>query len=187
MIGMGMAVSVIVGNRLGSDEPKIARKGTWSAFYLCTFYMAVVAVGYYLFPNIFIKPFTPEGGSADFDAVRNLTANLLIFVAIYCLFDTGNIIFAAALRGAGDTRFVMFTSMTMHWILLVIPTYFIIKYNIGLYAAWLCLTIFVLLLAIVFWLRFIGGKWESMRVIERPSTTVPLNMPEVPTAESDHI
>lgn len=187
MIGMGMAVSVIVGNRLGADEPKIARRGAWSAFYLCTFYMTVVAAGYYLFPNIFISPFEPKTGLQDFEIVRKITSDLLIFVAIYCLFDTGNIIFAAALRGAGDTRFVMFTSMTMHWLLLVLPTYYIIEYNLGLYAAWLCITIFVLLLAIVFWARFMGGKWESMRVIERPATTVPLNMPEVPTAESDHI
>ena len=32
---------------------------------------------------------------------------LLRFVAAYCLFDALNVVFAGALKGAGDTRFIM--------------------------------------------------------------------------------
>jgi MATE family multidrug resistance protein len=32
--------------------------------------------------------------------------------------------------------------------------------------SWVIATIYIMLLGIVFYLRFLGGKWKSMRVIE---------------------
>jgi MATE family multidrug resistance protein len=102
--------------------------------------------------------------------VEPIIKNLLCFVAVYCIFDTGNIIFAAALKGAGDTRFVMLISVALSWLIMVLPDYFIIHYRWGpgdgLYLAWTFTSAYVCILAIIFWLRFLQGKWKTMRVIE---------------------
>jgi MATE family multidrug resistance protein len=37
----------------------------------------------------------------------------------------------------------------------------------GLMVAWVFATIYVTSLGVTFYLRFLGGKWKAMRVIER--------------------
>jgi MATE family multidrug resistance protein len=50
---------------------------------------------------------------------------------------------------------------------LIIPTYLAIAvFKFGLMVSWVIATIYIMLLGIVFYLRFLGGKWKSMRVIE---------------------
>jgi len=101
------------------------------------------------------------------------------------LFDTGNIIFAAALKGAGDTRFVMRVAVILSWSIMVLPTYLVVKWGRGLYTAWIFATIYVCVLAFVYLLRFVHGKWKSMRVIEAPPLSATSAPPAMPTTEAD--
>ena len=89
------------------------------------------------------------------------------FVAAFGLFDTFNIIFSSAIKGAGDTRFVMLMMAVVSTLLLALPAYLaIIVLGCGLMVSWTILTINVAALGLVFYFRFLGGKWKNMRVIE---------------------
>ena len=91
---------------------------------------------------------------------------LLRFVAIYCVFDAMNIIFASAIKGAGDTRFVMLMILVLSVGLLVIPSYLtLVVFDRGIYLAWVFITAYIVILGFGFLFRFLGGKWKSMRVI----------------------
>jgi MATE family multidrug resistance protein len=94
---------------------------------------------------------------------------LLRFVALYALFDSTNIVFSMALRGAGDTIFVTGASMVLAWSVMVIPTWAAWRYDWGLYWAWTFASLYVIVLALTVLLRFVQGKWRSMRVIETPT------------------
>jgi MATE family multidrug resistance protein len=103
-----------------------------------------------------------------------LTATLLKFVAVYCLFDTLIIIFAGAIKGAGDTRFVMKMLLILSITALVTPTYVaLFVFNGGLYSAWVIVTLYVIIMSFCFLFRYISGKWKTMRVIEEPVVEVP--------------
>lgn len=104
-------------------------------------------------------------------------------MAFYCLFDSGNIIFAAALKGAGDTRFVMLLTVILSWVIVVFPSWWAMEYGYGVYVAWAFATAYVCILAIVFLLRFLAGKWKTMRVIDVMPPKVLPKMPQVPTAD----
>jgi len=185
MIGFGIATTILVGRALGADKPQIAQKVTFSAAKLTFGYMIVIAAGYWLFPNMFMKPFELKASAEQIEAIRPMVRTLLCFVGFYCLFDTGNIIFSAALKGAGDTRFVMYISIVLNWLIMVVPSWAAITFLHGrakLYAAWVALTSYVCALAILFFLRFLAGKWKTMRVIEKVPA-LPDNIPAMPTAE----
>jgi MATE family multidrug resistance protein len=187
MTGFATAVSTLVGQYLGSNKPDLAERSTWSATYITMTYMLVLALGYILIPNVFMYPFGAEADPAQFEAIRHFVVVLLGFVAFYSIFDTGNIIFSAAIKGAGDTRFVMIVSLVLNWIILVIPSYVAVTYmsgSKGLYTAWTAATVYVSVLGIVFFLRFLGGKWKSMRVIEAASPASP-KCPPLPASEVD--
>jgi MATE family multidrug resistance protein len=167
MIGFGMGLSILVGKRLGENRPSIAQRSTWSTFHLAFLYMSIIAAAYAFVPKLFLIPYAIKSNPQQFELIASLSINMLKFVALYSLFDTMNIIFAAAIKGAGDTRFVMGISVLLSWILMVIPSYiFIIVLKKGIYTIWGCATFYISIMGLVFLLRFLGGKWKTMRVIE---------------------
>jgi MATE family multidrug resistance protein len=181
MIGIGMAVEIIVGQRLGKNQPKLARFGTHSALHLTFLYMGAIALSYVLIPKIYLMPFAAQADSGQFVFIQKMTIILLRFVAFYCIFDTMNIIFASALKGAGDTRWVMITAVILSWLILIAPTYLSsVVYKWGFYFTWCFVTLYIMMLGIAFLMRFLGGKWESMRVIEEVPVEVVHYFPESP-------
>lgn len=179
MLGMGQAVSVLVGQRLGEDRPDLAEDSTWMGFWLAWLYMTGVAAFYVLAPEAFLRFFESED-AAKWALVAPLVPVLLRFVAVYSLFDSMNLIFSFALRGAGDTRFVMLVMLTLAWPIMVVPTWAAWKYDWGLNWAWAFASAYIIALAITFLFRFRAGKWRSMRVIEQPAAVEPA--PEEPPA-----
>ena len=167
MIGFGTAVMTLVGQYQGKGRPDLSERSVYSGFQLTYIYMVSIAAAYVLVPDIFLWPFAVKADLTSFTPIRELTVVLLRFVAVYCLFDTMNIIYASGLEGAGDTRFVMLMMFAFSLVGLAIPTYVtLVVLNMGIYAAWTILTLYIIILSFAFLLRFIGGKWKSMSVIE---------------------
>ena len=173
MIGIGIIVSVLVGQALGRNNPKLARASVRSAFEMTALYMGIVAALFFLAPRVFLLPFAAASDPASFPAIADLTAVLLRFVAIYTLFDAGNIIFASAIKGAGDTRFVMWMILCMSLGILVLPCFIAITWlSATVYACWAIASLYVICLGVAFFLRYRQGKWEAMRVIDAPGSAV---------------
>jgi MATE family multidrug resistance protein len=166
MFGMGQAICILVGQRLGADRPDLAERSTYTGLRWITGYMALVAAVYLLFPHALVSIF--EGGKdpAAFAALAALVPNLLVCVAIYSVADGLNFSFAFALRGAGDTRFVTAVTFLLAWPVMVIPTVLVWYYGGSLYWAWGFATAHIFGMATCFYLRFRHGKWKTMRVIE---------------------
>ncbi len=180
MIGFGISISTMVGNFIGAGKADEAEKISYVGFTMTLAYMAVIAMFYVITPGIFILPFSVGSGKANFEQIAELTVLLLRFVAIYSIFDTANIIFASAIKGAGDTRFVMAMILMMSMVVLVIPTYIVLTiFSGGIVVCWAIATVYVCLLGVAFYLRFRGGKWKSMKVIEEAPVIAPV-LPEVP-------
>jgi MATE family multidrug resistance protein len=182
-LGLGVAVSTLVGQALGRNDPRLAQRSTWSAFYMTFGYTATFAAGCWFVPEVFIYLFAARASAGEFAAIAPVAKTLLMFVAFYSLFDTGSLIFSGALKGAGDTRFVTAAVVLLSWFVMVLPSYLAVKLGWGLYFAWGAATAYVCLLALVFLLRFLTGKWKSMRVIESVPSPVPAKTPGMPMVE----
>ena len=166
VMGLGQGVEVLVGQRQGEGRPDVSSRTTHAGAILATAYMAVVSVFYLTFPHVMVMPFAAEMDPAEWAKIEPIIPMLLLFVSLYSLADGANIVYAFGLRGAGDTRFVSLIALTTSWPLMVLPTWLSWRYGWGLYAAWSCATLYVFALAICFALRFRGGRWRTMRVIE---------------------
>jgi len=181
MIGCGMAISVLVGQYLGKDRPDLAQKSVFSGFHITFVYMAAIAGAYVLIPHVFVLPFAAQADPERFAEIYHLTVILLRFIAVYSIFDTMNIIFASAIKGAGDTRFVMLTIVILSLVVMVIPAYAaVVILKLGLMASWIIVSAYIIILGLVFLCRFLGGKWKTMRVIEEPVKVIPPGCSECP-------
>jgi MATE family multidrug resistance protein len=177
MLGMGTAVSTLVGQRIGEGRPELAIRTTWSAFQLSSVYMLTFAAIYVGLPDLILTPYAAFSDEADFSALRDQVVTLLRFVAVYCFFDAMGIVFGFAIRGAGDTRFALVFSCVSAWMLMVVPTVISqVWFQGSLAASWWFCTIYTIVLGLGFMARFQAGHWRSMRVIEASvaTSTTPL-------------
>ena len=173
MMGVGQAIEVLVGQRLGEDRPRRAERSVWSGLIVSVAFTAVVATAYVLVPHLLALPFRTQDDPAGWAEVEARVVVLLQFVAVYCLFDSLNLVFAFGLRGAGDTRFVMLLAVVVCWPLLVAPAWATWYFGWGLYWAWGFASFYVCVMAGIYLARFRQGKWRQMRVIERPGPLGP--------------
>lgn len=171
--GIGLATSTLVGQRLGENRPDLAWRGTWSAFSLAGVLTAVVAATYLFAPGWLLWAHGLHVSPQEFSQTKQVTAVLLRFVAIYCFFDAMNIVFSSAIKGAGDTRFVLLATLALSGVPVALTWLGLNWFGGGLYWCWVAVSIWVCSLGIVFWLRFLHGPWRRMRVIE-PSALDPL-------------
>lgn len=169
MMGLGQAICILVGQRLGANRPDIAERSTYTGLKWVFGYMFIVAAAYVLLPMTLVSIFESKRDPEQFALVAAMIPPLLACAAVYSLADAGNVSFAFALRGAGDTRFVSLLTFTLAWPIMVIPTFFIVQAGGSLYWAWIFATAYIVAMAVCFYLRFKHGKWKSMRVIEPPT------------------
>jgi MATE family multidrug resistance protein len=168
MMGLGQAVCILVGQRLGADRPDLAERTTYTGLKWVFGYMCVVAVLYLTIPGVLVSIFASDHDNGNFAQVAAIVPGLLVCVAVYSLADAVNVTFAFALRGAGDTRFVTAATFCLAWPIMVIPTYFVVRSGDreGVYWTWWFATAHICAMAVCFYFRFRAGKWKAMRVIE---------------------
>jgi MATE family multidrug resistance protein len=166
MMGLGQAVSVLVGQRLGGNRADLAEKSTYTGLRWAFGYMGLIALIYVTMPKLLVSVFEGHRSSQDFDALADIVPTLLICVAVYSLADAVNFTFAFALRGAGDTWFVSLLTFSLAWPIMVLPTFLVVRYGASVYWAWAFATAHIVAMAACFSFRFRSGKWKAMRVIE---------------------
>jgi MATE family multidrug resistance protein len=166
MMGLGQAICILVGQRLGADRPDLAQRSTYTGLKWVFGYMSVVAAIYLALPRLIVSVFEGGRDPEDFARVAAIVPGLLVCVAAFSLADAVNVTFAFALRGAGDTRFVTLMTFCLAWPIMVVPTYLVVRAGGNVYSAWWFATAHIFAMATCFVLRFRTGKWRTMRVIE---------------------
>lgn len=166
VFGFGAAVSILVGNRLGSNEVSLAERAVWNSLFITLLYMVLISLGYLFVPDLFLLGIRTEDPESSRLEARELAVILLRYVAAYNVFDALNMIFVSAIKGAGDTPFVMAASLLMGGLLAVVTWFGIQSFGFGLHACWTWVTIWVCLLGLIYWARFAQGNWKTKRVIE---------------------
>jgi len=113
--------------------------------------------------RVFAHGFT----AADTD-ILPLAETLLRLAAVYTLADATQVVFSGALRGAGDTTWVMIISGVLHWLMAVAAFVLIRIFVLPPVAVWLVFIGFVVSLGVSMWLRHRFGGWERIRLVEAP-------------------
>ncbi len=167
MVGLAVAVSSLVGRYLGAGKPDLAERSVYSALAMSLLYMSLCGALYVLGPGLLLAPYAAGADPAAFPGVAEVATVLLRFVALYSIFDMMNVIFAAGLKGAGDTVYPLGLTVALSWIAMLVPAYVAcLVLGGGVYVAWSTASAYVILLGLLMVRRFRAGRWKSLRVIE---------------------
>ncbi len=167
-MGVSQGMSILVGQALGRGKPGLAADYVTSGCYLLMLYILAIDLIFIFAPNLVLAPFLAAGqAAATHQEVLRLSRPLLQIVAAYLFFDALYMVFSGALRGAGDTRFMMLAIAVVSPLCLILPVYIGIEYlEIGVHTAWLWVLCFVTVLFLLSFWRFWKGAWKKMLVIE---------------------
>jgi MATE family multidrug resistance protein len=95
------------------------------------------------------------------------TAKIMLrFIACFLLFDGLFIVYSNAIRAAGDTLFSMIAGTSMAILMQALPSLVLGFFKINVWIIWVCIVIYIMTAGTVFFLRYRGGKWTRMKVIE---------------------
>jgi MATE family multidrug resistance protein len=169
--GMHIAVSILVGERLGENRDDLAARATFTTMQMAWLYMALISLMYALLPDLFLAGFYANGSAptAQQAAVRDLAARLLLFVAGYNLLDATQMIFIGTLKGAGDTQFLLRVSLVLATLLGTFSYLSVEVWRLDVYGCWVLIVFWCLIAAATYFVRYRQGKWRQMRVIEQPA------------------
>jgi len=175
LVGIGIAASTLVGQYQGRQRSDLAEKSGWSALKLGMLYMLLAGSTFVLFPEAYYRLFAAGGHEAlrlaDLLPVGRI---LLVIMAAWGLLDAGNMIIGSALKGAGDTRFVMYYSVAMAWCLLVPGQFLLVVYfQRGIILSWLWTALYIMALAAGYLWRFKAGRWRSIDLLDRQTPLEP--------------
>lgn len=180
LMGLNFAATAVTGQWIGRGNIARAKQRAYVACGLGVVFM--VSVGTFLAWNgkALMQLFTSDAVAVD------VGSTLLIFAAVFAGFDVFTIVFLGALRGAGDTRWIMVT-VTAGAYLVQLPLACLLAFGVGLEAkgAWLGSTIYIIGLSGVFFWRFKSEKWRDIRIFSEDREDV--TMPTTPVPESDPV
>jgi MATE family multidrug resistance protein len=175
MVGLQVAVMTLVGQNLGRKNEAEAIRSAYSGFKIVFMYSGLMMLLFLLMPSFLAGIFRPDN-CAGWEEIRRITVPMIMMMSVYPISDGVFIIFAGAVRGAGDTRWAMTASAILHWTAALI-TWFVTK-NLQLppLIAWGFFVVCFPMLGLTFWLRFRSGKWRGREVL-------PSEMPPGPTGD----
>lgn len=166
LMGLEVASTSLVGRYVGAKDGAAASRSTYSGLKLGWGYSLLMGIFFIFLPGMLTDIFKPDVAEtsaeaiAIFESARPMSIFMLRIATFYIFVEVLLVIYAGALRGAGDTLWVMFACAIMNWC--VAGSLYLVAYVFGLPAhlAWIAVVAVYSTAPVLFWLRWKNGKWR---------------------------
>lgn len=159
MIGLNIGVMTLIGRFVGAGDMRRANEVIASGFIIAFVYSGTLAIIFLVFRYPLVDLFNT--GEADFAAIRELASVMMLGLVTYMLADATILISGGALRGGGDTRWIMVTSITVHWVMLLVQYLVIVVYKLDPVTSWWVFVAMIIVLALLYLWRLLGDTWRQ--------------------------
>lgn len=166
MMGLSQALGVLVGQRLTEGKVDLAVRTVRTCLVMSALYTGCFAVIYWLFPDQVLSIYSMTADVERYSEIEPLVKPLLVFIAIYCILDGFQIVFVGAIKGAGDTFYVLMGTFLTSLVAVLFGIVGGLWFGESLQWWWFVITLWVIAMMIAFGIRYWLGYWKSMRVIE---------------------
>lgn len=157
--GFSVAGTALVGQYMGSDEYQNAKKAGYLNTLLAVFIMTTFGFIFMFFPKFVISLFTKD------TAIIPMASSALRIVSIAQPVLAVSMVLSGALRGAGDTKSVLWiTALGMYLIRIPFTYLFLYVLNFGLNGAWIVMILDLTFRGGACFKRFKQGKWKYIQV-----------------------
>ncbi len=158
-MGFGIAASTLVGMSLGAERPDIAERSGYETRFLGMIMATTMGVVF-----IFLGPWIIRLYNTNPDVIAQGSIALRIVGLIQPAQST-QFILAGGLRGAGDTRWPLYTSAIGIWgFRVLLALFFVGNLGLGLAGAWAAVGVDQIVRSGLILYRYRSGHWKDARV-----------------------
>lgn len=157
--GFATAATTLVGQYLGAGDGEMAERSAWATWKITTLIATGAALLMLAIPEPMMRLFTDDA------EVVATGARLLRIVALAQIPMTTFFVMAGGLRGAGDTRIMLYISTGSIWLVRLLPaTIFVGVFGKGLEFVWYAMVADWFVRAALAAVRFRSGSWKRIEV-----------------------
>lgn len=186
MIGVGQAITSMVGRAIGAADPQRARRVARIGVILSFSYVGALSLLYLLERQRLIELFSTDA------RVIALGVKIMYCVALFQLFDVLGQVYYHALRGAGDTKWSMVMLVASHWLVVIGGGYAVVtlKPEWGSMGPWVVATVLISFTGLLMWWRWRSRAWMKIDLfghLNQPGSAAqtgagpPIGTPEMAT------
>lgn len=159
LMGLNIAIMSLTGRSVGAGDLSRAGEVIVSGFMLAVGYAGTLAVLFVVFRLELVSVFAEPGG--DFAAVREIGSRMMLGMATYLVADGLILVSSGVLRGAGDTRWLMIASISIHLAMLLAQLVVILWWQVPALTSWWVFVATLMINALVYLWRVLGSRWRQ--------------------------
>jgi MATE family multidrug resistance protein len=165
LLGLNIAVMSLTGRAVGAGDLRHTDAITSAGYVLGLGYSSLLAILFLALRDPLVELFIFEN-DATATRIRELTHFMMLGLSCYVLLEGMLQVAAGVLRGAGDTHWVMRTSVTLHWLMLVAQFFIIKVLQFGPRLSWVTFVLMIVAIVILFLRRLHQGRWRTPERLE---------------------
>jgi len=154
--GFAQAATTLVGQNLGARLPGKAKAYGNQALFIGLTVMGVLGLTFWVFPDLWMKLFSDDPGVIEYGIL------FCKFAAVLQIPMGLTMVLSGSLRGAGQTSWVMFASITGAWAVRI-PFAYLFNgfFDQGIFYIWLAMPIDWTVRAFLMFLKYSSRRWSE--------------------------
>ena len=161
--GFALGASTLVAQALGRKDMSAAEANAKRTLYLGVGFVAVLSLLVLLLNRPLLALFAPSDAAVASE-FHSLGFILFVLMTVWQVFDAADVIVAGALKGGGDTKFVMWWMLIAAFVFWL-PLVFVVRhFSNTMPALWSTMVIYVLVLCVGSVIRWRLGRWKMVQL-----------------------
>ena len=168
MEGFALGASTLVAQAIGRGDANAAARDARRTVALGVGFVAILSLSVVVAAHPILALFESDALSVDAAALsrfHSLGFTLFTLMAAWQLFDAADVIISGALKGAGDTKFVMWWMSICAFGLWMPLVWAVAKWHNTMTALWGTMVIYVVVICAGTLVRWYNGGWKRIKLV----------------------
>ena len=161
--GFSLGASTLVSQALGRGDPKAAVHDARRTLFLGVGFIAVCSLVVLFLAHPILGMFAARTG-ASAEEFQSLGFTLFVLMAAWQLFDAADVILSGALKGGGDTKFVMWWMLVVGFVIWLPVVFVVRRFHNTMPALWSTMILYVVVICVGSLIRWRRGGWKMVKL-----------------------
>ena len=161
--GFSLGASTLVSQALGRGDPEAAMHDAHRTLFLGVSFIAVCSLVVLLLAHPILGMFASRAG-ASAEEFQSLGFTLFVLMAAWQVFDAADVILSGALKGGGDTKFVMWWMLVVAFVIWLPVVFAVRRFHNTMPALWSTMILYVVVICVGSLIRWRRGGWKMVKL-----------------------
>ena len=164
MEGFALGAATLVGQAQGRGDSAAANRDAMRTLALGVGFVAILSVLAVVFCRPILSLFATE--CAVREEFLSLGFTLFLLMAGWQVFDAADVIISGALKGAGDTKFVLWWMLAVAFGIWLPLVWVVAELHNTMPALWATMVVYVMVICVGSLVRWRRGRWRSINLVD---------------------